>query len=107
MSLVPAAAGASSTHWKPVRLARRVVSANLKKAAPGFKSFLGKTTCTGQVTVAHCTVKASVSNDDVTARVSFTRRRDGTHLHYVDKLAFLAVMGGATTHRTYFGKIVT
>lgn len=107
VGVAPAAAGAASAHWKPFHLAREVVTANLKKASPGFKAFLGTTTCTGRVTVAHCTVKATVSNDDVTAKVSFTRHRDGTHINYVDKLSFLAVMGGGTVTRTYYGKILT
>jgi hypothetical protein len=103
----PPAAGAASAHWKPIHLARQVVSANLKRTSPGFRVFLGTTTCTGRATVAHCTVKATVSNDDVTAKVSFTRHRDGTHLQYVDKLTFLAAMGGGTVTRTYYGKILT
>ena len=94
------AVGAGRTHWKPTRLARQVVSANLKKASPRFTASLGRTTCSGQVTIAHCTVTASVSNDDVTAKVTFTRHRDGTHLHYVDKLTFVAAMGGGTVTRT-------
>jgi hypothetical protein len=107
LSVVPAAAGAASAHWKPVRLAREVVTANLKKASPGFRASLGTATCTGRATVAHCTVMATVSNDDVTAKVSFTRHRDGTHVTYVDKLSFLAVMGGGTSTRTYYGKILS
>jgi hypothetical protein len=104
---VAPAASASRTHWKPTRLARDVVAANLKKASPGFTASLGTAACTGQVTVAHCTVTASVSNDDVTAKVTFTRHRDGTHLRYVDKLTLVAAMGGGTVTRTYYGKILT
>jgi hypothetical protein len=100
------AAGATHGRWKPTRLARVVVTANLKKASPGFTPSVGPASCTGQATVAHCTVTASVSNDDVTAKVTFTRHRDGTHLRYVDKLTFVAVMGGGTVTRSYYGKIL-
>ncbi len=101
------AAGATRGHWKPTRLAREVVTANLKRASPGFTPSVGPASCSGQATVAHCTVTASVSDDDVTARVTFTRHRDGTHLRYVDKLTFVAAMGGGTVTRTYYGKVLT
>ncbi|PZS10633.1 MAG: hypothetical protein DLM64_08150 [Solirubrobacterales bacterium] len=107
LCLTPSLAAASGSPWKPVGLADQVVTANLKRASPGFKAFLGAASCSGQATVAHCTVKASVSNDDVVAQVSFTRHRDGTHLKYVDKLTLTAVMGGATTTRTFYGNIYT
>jgi hypothetical protein len=102
----PAAAdGAARAHWKPIRLAKEVVTANIKAAVPHFRVLVGGATCSGQATTAHCTVRASVSHDDVTGRISFTRHRDGTHLKYVDKLRITAVTGSGTSTRTYFGNV--
>lgn len=106
LCLLPAAASAARG-WKPVGLAKQVVTANLKRAARGFKAYIGSASCSARRTVAHCTVRASVSNDNVLARVSLTRHRDGTHLKYVDRLRFTAVMGGGSVTRTYYGNIYT
>lgn len=100
-----ATGNASAEIWNPPSLAKRAVTADLRRIARGFRPFLDRSRCSGTGNTRHCIVTGSIANDNIRAQVTLRRGAGKGKARYVDRLSLTAGMGGGTLTRTYRGSV--